>query len=727
MESDSEESKHKNISNSITRRHIARLHDRVQMKYGEMQKKLQKSKSIDILTSLNEDDVFNNYSKHVSTSDISTLSEGSEISINYSIKRESMAFLSANKNDAIFYEVKHKEPETASIINNDAFNYESEEQKNNGIFLFDVPFKGSLESLNEEAKDSDESFEPSTPNTKSLRSRIESKIREATRRRKIEKEKYSKTKKDDRVERFIFSNTTKEHFAKVINKKSKIATVTVALIEITGLEELEEERPRSLSCRLRLGSEKRKSKLIKSHASSVKFQELHNFNLYDDDYIVEIVVWDKDIHVGRCVIDLNNMEKEKTHRLRISLEDFEQVKVYILLTISGLALSDTVFSIDESEAIQETEEKRKQFTWYRIFDQFSNVGWMSVIVYGAKGLSAQDCYCILSLDNEWKHTATDYKTNSPSWMKVYTFEITDITSILEVKVCDERKGEEVGKISIPLLSITPGKKWYALKDSTQRERAKGNNPRILLEMKVFWNLVKASLKVINPKEVNLLHTDEKLDRHVLVRNISRGKVVTMWVINAFKLIKTCFEWESTKLNIISLTGWLIMCYFFKIWMLPLLLLVPFFIYRPKSYCLIDCKYFLFKIIPGKKISTKTETDDKSLRQKLHEYQETILAVQNFIGTVASLGESIKNLYNFSVPFVSFLAIFLIICIALIMFLIPLQYILMVWGIHKFTRKILKPNRIAHNEILDLLSRVPDDITLHNYQEIPLEHISDDEI
>ncbi|CAG4950664.1 unnamed protein product [Colias eurytheme] len=726
MESDSEDSKHKkDISNSITRRHIARLHERVQMKYGEMQRKMQKSKSIDILSSLNEDDVFNNYTKHVSTSDISTLSEGSENYVNYNIKRESMVFVSAKKNDAVFHEVKHKEPETASIISNDGFNQESEEMKDNNLFMFDVPFKGSLESLNEEAKDSDESFEPSIPHTKSLRSRIGSKIREAARRRKLEREKNAKIKKDDRMERFIFSNTTREDSSKVIYKKSKIATVTVALIEITGLEEIEEEKPRSLSCRLRLGSEKRKSKLIKSHATSAKFQELHNFNLYDDDYTLEIVVWDKDIHVGRSVLDLSKMDKEKTHRLQVSLEDVDQVKVFILLTISGIALTETVFNINDSEAIQESEDKRKQYAWYRIFDQFSNVGWMSIIVYGAKGLSAQDCYCVLSLDNEWKHTATDYKNNSPNWMKVYTFEVTDITSILEVKVCDEKKGEEVGKISIPLLSIEPGKKWYALKDSTQRERAKGNNPRILLEMKVFWNLVKASVKVINPKEVNLLHTDDKLDRHVLVRNISRGKVVTMWVVNAFQVIKTCFEWESTKWNVISLIGWLILCYIFKIWMLPLVLIVPFFMYRPKSYCLIDWK----KIIT---VSPKTETDteqkeDKSLRQKLQEYQETILAVQNFIGKLASLGESIKNLYNFSVPFVSFLAIFLILVIALFMYLIPLQYILMVWGIHKFTRKILKPNRIPHSEILDLLSRVPDDITLYNYQEIPLEHISDDEI
>lgn len=57
-------------------------------------------------------------------------------------------------------------------------------------------------------------------------------------------------------------------------------------------------------------------------------------------------------------------------------------------------------------------------------------------------------------------------------------------------VHDEKRSEDIAKITIPLLKINNGvKKWYALKHTTQRERARGTNPRILLEMKVTWNLV----------------------------------------------------------------------------------------------------------------------------------------------------------------------------------------------------------------------------------------------
>lgn len=33
---------------------------------------------------------------------------------------------------------------------------------------------------------------------------------------------------------------------------------------------------------------------------------------------------------------------------------------------------------------------------------------------------------------------------------------------------------------------------------------------------------------------------------------------------------------------------------------------------------------------------------------------------------------------------------------------------MMWGINKFSRKLLRPHTVPNNELLDFLSRVPDD-------------------
>ena len=36
-----------------------------------------------------------------------------------------------------------------------------------------------------------------------------------------------------------------------------------------------------------------------------------------------------------------------------------------------------------------------------------------------------------------------------------------------------------------------------------------------------------------------------------------------------------------------------------------------------------------------------------------------------------------------------------------------RYIIMGWGVNKFTKKILRPNAINNNELVDFISRVPD--------------------
>ena len=83
----------------------------------------------------------------------------------------------------------------------------------------------------------------------------------------------------------------------------------------------------------------------------------------------------------------------------------------------------------------------------------------------------------------------------------------DITETLEITVFDENrrtKHDFLGKVwsldsagveiklslqvAIPLLKIEHGqKKWYKLKEKNIKKDARGNNPEIQLELKIFWN------------------------------------------------------------------------------------------------------------------------------------------------------------------------------------------------------------------------------------------------
>ena len=44
----------------------------------------------------------------------------------------------------------------------------------------------------------------------------------------------------------------------------------------------------------------------------------------------------------------------------------------------------------------------------------------------------------------------------------------------------------------------------------------------------------------------------------------------------------------------------------------------------------------------------------------------------------------------------------------LLYAVPLRFLILGWGINKFTRKLLRPHSIPNNEALDFLSRVPDD-------------------
>lgn len=123
-----------------------------------------------------------------------------------------------------------------------------------------------------------------------------------------------------------------------------------------------------------------------------------------------------------------------------------------------------------------------------------------------------------------------------------------------------------------------------------------------------------------------------------------------------------------------------------------------------------------------------DKEKKSIKERLQAIQEVSQTVQNSIGWLASLGESVKKLvlilppvanafllyysvfstFNFSVPELSWLAAILLILAILVLHFVPMRALLLIWGIIKFSRRLVRPHTVPNNEVLDLLSRVPDD-------------------
>lgn len=65
-------------------------------------------------------------------------------------------------------------------------------------------------------------------------------------------------------------------------------------------------------------------------------------------------------------------------------------------------------------------------------------------------------------------------------------------------------------------------------------------------------------------------------------------------------------------------------------------------------------------------------------------------------------------FNFSVPELSWLTAMLLFAAMIVLHLIPIRALLLMWGIIKFSKRIIRPHAVTNNEVLDLLSRVPDD-------------------
>jgi hypothetical protein len=108
------------------------------------------------------------------------------------------------------------------------------------------------------------------------------------------------------------------------------------------------------------------------------------------------------------------------------------------------------------------------------------------------------------------------------------------------------------------------------------------------------------------------------------------------------------------------------------------------------------------------VNFRLQEEKKSLKERLQAIQEVTQSVQNAIGRIASLLESVKNTFNFTVPYLSWIAISLLFAGAIVLYLIPIRYLLMLWGTNKFLRRILRPHSVPNNEVMDLLSRIPDD-------------------
>ena len=289
------------------------------------------------------------------------------------------------------------------------------------------------------------------------------------------------------------------------------------------------------------------------------------------------------------------------------------------------------------------------------------------------------------------------------------------------------------------------KRWFALKDKTLRTRAKGTFPQIQIEFELFWNPLLATYVTLNPKKEQHFKPVDKFKRQVFVNNVMRIKEVILAILDFVGFIKSCLEWEDVPRSVVAFIIFMTVTYYFEPYMAPIGLLLFFL----KHYLVSRSVLLYFRTLLGIKLlrisrylspkqpfiteadpNVSDEEDDteekeedkeekKSIKEKLQAIQEVSFMVQDALGYAAHFCEAVKNTFNFSVPFLSWLAIIILTVVSIFLFFIPCRVIIMLWGINKFSRQLIMPGTVPNNELLDFLSRVPNDEMLKDSRELKL--------
>ncbi|XP_042846047.1 multiple C2 and transmembrane domain-containing protein 1 isoform X20 [Panthera onca] len=482
-----------------------------------------------------------------------------------------------------------------------------------------------------------------------------------------------------------------------VHRKSHLwrGIVSITLIEGRDLKAMDSNGLSDPYVKFRLGHQKYKSKIMPKTLNP-QWREQFDFHLYEErGGIIDITAWDKDAgkrddFIGRCQVDLSALSREQTHKLELQLEEGEGHLVLLVTLTASATVSISDLSVNSLEDQKEREEILRRYSPLRIFHNLKDVGFLQVKVIRAEGLMVADVtgksdpFCVVELNNDRLLTHTVYKNLNPEWNKIFTFNIKDIHSVLEVTVYDEdrdRSADFLGKVAIPLLSIQNGEqKAYVLKNKQLTGPTKGV---IYLEIDVIFNAVKASLRTLIPKEQKYIEEENRLSKQLLLRNFIRMKRCVMVLVNAAYYVNSCFDWDSP----------------------------------PRSLAAFVVVEDMLEDEEEEDDKDDKDSEKKGFINKIYAIQEVCISVQNILDEVASFGERIKNTFNWTVPFLSWLAIVALCVFTVILYFIPLRYIVLVWGINKFTKKLRSPYAIDNNELLDFLSRVPSDVQVVQYQEL----------
>ncbi|XP_062418049.1 multiple C2 and transmembrane domain-containing protein 2-like isoform X3 [Pungitius pungitius] len=474
-------------------------------------------------------------------------------------------------------------------------------------------------------------------------------------------------------------------------RKGQLWTCVVSVTLVEGQDLPLDTQAGHFFVRFRLGELRHKSKNL-CKVSNPQWRERFTFNQFGDrTENLEVELWSKEGRrneecLGTTDVDLSQMPFDQRQLFTQTLDQGRGRLVFLITlnTCSGASIADL-----SAAPLDDPHEQQKQLDNYSLKRSLKNlrdVGLLQIKVIKAADLLAADLngksdpFCVLQLGNDRLQTHTVYKSLNPEWRKAFTFPVKDIHDVLVVTIFDEdgdKAPDFLGKVAIPLLSIRRGQQiTFPLKKEDLGGLSKGS---ITLELKVIFNPVRASIRTFNPMERRFMEDNPKFSKKVLARNVLRVQALYRALMATLRYVKSCFQWESVQRSLLA---------------------------------------FLDNVDVGDEDDDdEKESERRGLLEKIHMVQDTIITLQTLLDEMACLGERIKNTFNWSVPFLSCLAFLIFVIATILTYYIPVRYIVLIWGINKFTKKLRNPYSIDNNEVFDFLTRVPSDVQKVHYSEV----------
>ena len=293
------------------------------------------------------------------------------------------------------------------------------------------------------------------------------------------------------------------------NDNKRTAVARVVLVEARNLP-IHRPRKQNVYCSMRLKKQKEKSSSVAENKNPI-WKEIFEFYLYEElhDELVVKIRYHNPLHkkdglthndeIGKVTIDIGSLKPEATTDVWKYLDSAMDAHLHLLVTISGISNTNCSFevpNITNGDVINTYFTNQISLSRSLLDNEYA--GKLLITVHRAEGLPAleylggqADSFCELKVGREFRRTQTVYRKLNPIWNKHFEINVRDVCECVDISVYDEepdKKHRLLGRLKIPLLFMKNiRKKWYTLKDKDLRNQAKGDNPKILLEIDFAYN------------------------------------------------------------------------------------------------------------------------------------------------------------------------------------------------------------------------------------------------